>query len=491
MLTQLNYSKALGLAVWGLLLLAGSARAQTAPQLAGTGATVATAAPVPAAFAPAAVATPALPEGIWKGPLTVPGGSLEVIFRFVKLTSGEYFGTLDVPLQKVTHLEVQVSQHDDSVQLFTPAVGSRFVGVLAAGARQLTGTWQQPGFKTSIVLTFSPAMAASAKSVRLTPPYREEEVAFGNAAANARVAGMLTVPAGPGPFPAVVLLSDAGLQDRDGTVGDFAPLGLLADYLTRHGVAVLRFDDRGTGKSGGPAAAATADLVSDAQAGLNYLRIRPEVDQAHLGLVGHGEGGNVALLAAAQPLPPAFVVALAATGLPGREAVVQQQTATLQALGMDVAQIAAATKRQQAILEIIQQTTDGGQARVIVANMLRQSNAAIDTATAQTSAAEMTSVRYRDYLAFNPLEKLPAVSCPVLLLNGTTDLTVNADANLGALARGLKLNRGVTTKKLPGVNHLFQPDPSQWPIVAGQPRPTFSPLAEETIRAWIAEQAKK
>jgi hypothetical protein len=207
--------------------------------------------------------------------------------------------------------------------------------------------------------------------------------------------------------------------------------------------------------------------------------------------VGHGEGGNVALLAASQPLPPAFVVAMAAYGLPGRDIVVQQQATTLRTLGTETAQIEAATKRQMAMLEIIRQTTDNAQAQAIVANMLKQNNAAIDNATAQSSAAEMTSARYRFFLAFNPVEKLAAVTCPVLLLNGTSDLTINADANLKALGAGLNKNKNLTSKKLAGVNHLFQPESAKWPIVNGQQQPNFSPEAQETIREWIVARSKK
>ena len=430
-------------------------------------------------------------DGLWKGQLKVPGGQLEVIFRLQKLAGGEYYSTLDVPLQKVSRMNVKAEVKGDTVRLFAEEAATRFVGRVSADGKQMTGTWQSPGFKVPLVLNFSAMPALNAKNVRLTPPYREEEATFSNLTVNTRLNGTLTIPAGPGPFPAVVLLSDSGPQDRDGTVGDFAPLGLLADYLTRRGVAVLRFDDRGVGKSGGTPAATTADLVSDAQAGLNFLRTRPEIDLAHLGLVGHGEGGNVALLAAAQPLPPAFVVALAAYGLPGRDIVVQQQATTLRTLGTDATQIEAATKRQQAMLEIIRQTTDNAQAQAIVANMLKQNNGAIDNVTAQASAAEMTSARYRYFLAFNPVDKLSAVSCPVLLLNGTSDLTINAEANLTPLSKGLGKNKAVVVKKLAGVNHLFQPDATKWPVVNGQPQPNFSPEAQETIREWIVAQAKK
>jgi pimeloyl-ACP methyl ester carboxylesterase len=416
----------------------------------------------------------------------MPGGQLEVIFRLVSLTDGSYFATLDVPLQKVSRMAVKVDVRGDTVIFAAEEAGSRFIGRLAEGGKQVAGTWQQPGFEVPLTLSYSAPAISTAPKTRLTPPYREEEVAYSNIAIKLRLGGMLTVPAGPGPFPAVVLISDAGPHNRDATVGEYQLLGSLADYLTRRGIVVLRFDDRGVGASTGDfAQATTMALVGDVQAGLNYLRTRPEVNLSHIGVIGHGEGANVGLLAATQPLPPAFVVSLAGYGVPGTTLALQQQAALLRSLGTETIQIEAATKRQQAMLEIISQTPDDAQAQAIVANMLRQNNAAIDAEAAQASAAELTSLRYRYFLRFNPLERLAEVKCPVLLLNGTADLYVAADANMGALAKALKANRDVTSKKLPGVNHLFQPDPAEWPLVNGQQRETFSPVAQETIRAWI------
>lgn len=437
------------------------------------------------AAAGSATAAPSL-DGLWKGPLKMPGGQLEVIFRLVSLNDGSYFATLDVPLQKVSRMSVKVDVRGDTVIFAAEEAGSRFIGKLASGGKQVEGTWQQPGFQVPLTLSYAAPAVSTAPKARLTPPYREEEVTYSNMPVSLRLAGMLTVPAGPGPFPAVVLISDAGPHNRNATVGEYQLLGSLADYLTRRGIAVLRFDDRGVGSSTGDfALATTTELVSDVQAGLNYLRTRPEVELSKIGVVGHGEGANVALLAATQPLPPAFVVSLAGYGVPGSTLAIQQQAALLRSLGTENAQIEAATKRQQAMLEIISKTPDESQARAIVANMLRQNNAAIDAEAAQASAAELTSFRYRYFLTFNPLEHLAEVKCPVLLLNGTTDLYVAADANMGALAKALKGNRDVTTRKLPGVNHLFQPNESEWPVVNGQPHETFSPVAQETIRSWI------
>jgi pimeloyl-ACP methyl ester carboxylesterase len=435
-----------------------------------------------------AAGQPAVPplEGFWKGPLQLPGGELEVIFRLVKLSSGEYFATLDVPKQRVSRLSVTVSTRADTVVFASAEANCEFMGRLAPGGSQLQGIWRQPGFKAPLSLTRTalPTTAAAAKSF-LTPPYREIDVEFPNSAASLQLAGTLTVPAGPGPFPAVVLLSDVGPQDRNGTTNEFAPLGRLADFLTRRGIAVLRFDDRGTGQSTGQAEATVAELVTDAQAALAFLRTRPEVLPGHLGLVGHGEGGNVALLTASQPQPPAFVVGLAPNGLPGYNIAMQQQEATLRSLQTSSAQLAIALKRQQMILDAIRQTATRSQARSIVVNILKKDNPVLSDEAAQARATELTTAPYRYFLTFDPAEALTKVACPVLLLYGTADAAVSPEANLQGLLKGLKTNTAVTADKLPGVNHLFQPDRDQWPIVAGQPQPNFSPAAQEAVRGWI------
>jgi pimeloyl-ACP methyl ester carboxylesterase len=436
-------------------------------------------------------ATPLPLDGFWKGPLKMPGGQLEVIFRLVKLSNGEYYATLDVPLQKATRLAVTVTTRGDSVLLASAQANSHYAGRLTADGKQLEGIWQQPGLRVPLMLTHSiPAAKASEAAPRLTPPYREEEVAFSNPAAKLRLAGTLTIPAGKGPFPTVALLTDSGPQDRNGTVGEFAPLSRLADYLTRRGIAVLRFDDRGVGQSTGDAQATITERVSDAQAALNFLRTRPEINLEHLGLLGHGEGGNVALLAAAQPLPPAFVVGLAPYGLPGSELVIQQKAA-LRGLQTSPDELAAMTKRQKAVFEFISQATDNAQTQATLANMLRQDDAALDEPTAKATAAQMLSPHYRSYLAFNPVDNLDKVACPVLLLFGTAD-PLNTEKNLHTLTKSLKVtSKTVIAHQLPGVNHVFQPELNQWPLVGGEPKPNFSPAAQEAIRAWVVEQVAK
>ena len=285
----------------------------------------------------------------------------------------------------------------------------------------------------------------------------------------------------------MVLVSDLGPQDRDGTVGDYHLMGSLADYLTRRGIAVLRYDDRGVGQSGGSTATATTVmLVSDVQAALNFLRARLEVNIAHIGVVGHGEGANVALLAAGQSLPPAFVVALAGYGLPGEQTLLMQQVALHRAKKIAPATVQAAYERQLAMYDIIRQTSPV-QAQAIVSNMLRQDQPALDLQAAQAAANQMLTPWLRYFLAFDPVASLDQVRCPVLLLSGTDDIEAPAELHLMALEKELKsVNRSTTAKRLPGVNHLFQPPKTEWTLMNGEMKPLVSPVAQETMWEWIA-----
>ena len=290
-----------------------------------------------------------------------------------------------------------------------------------------------------------------------------------------------------------MLLSDSGPHDRDVTEQDYRLFGSLADYLTRRGIAVLRFDDRGVGQSqGSHFNTTTADVVSDAQAALVFLRGQRLLDPRYLGLLGHGEGANVALLAAADPRPatPAFVVALAAYGVPGRDVIQRQQLEILRLIGSTPAQVKAALHLNQEMIRIIRQTPNDNQARGKVAALLRFHNTDLDPHMARARAVQLTSPWSRYFLDFDPLRTLPAVKCPVLLLGGTDDLQVATSQNLPPLKKGLK-NSSVTALRLPGVNHWFQPEMKDWPVVNGEPQPVFSPKALDEIREWVFRKTER
>lgn len=430
--------------------------------------------------------------GLWKGKLPVLGGELDVTISMVPLAGGAYFAALDVPAQKVSRMVTEVTVRGDSVLLWMPAAGSRYAARFDAAKREMKGTWTQGGVKSTVTLRYSPMPTATGTGTRLAPPYREEEIVFNNPVARLNLSGMLTVPAGPGPFPAVLLVSDLGAQDRDGTVGNYHMFGSLADYLTRRGVVVLRYDDRGVGRSGGnTSTATTAMLVNDVQAGLNFLRARLEVNIARIGVIGHGEGANVALLAAGEPLPPAFVISLAGYGLTGAETLLQQQVAEQRAKKTDPVVVQAAYERQRTMYEIIRQTNPP-QTQAIVGNMLRQDQPTLDQAAIQAATKQLLTPWYRYFLTFDPIAELAEVKCPVLLLNGTDDLEAPADLHLLQLEKELKsINHSTTSKRLLGVNHLFQPAKTEWVLMNGEMRPMFSPVAQETIREWMTSLGKK
>ena len=438
----------------------------------------------PAALAPL--------NGQWKGPLKLLGGQLTVVVTIVPLTNGAYYGALDCPQQRISRMPVEVTLKGTDLTLRIEQAGSSFVGKVLDGGAKLSGTWTQPGVKAPMVLQRAVASAPAAK-FKPAPPYRESEVTFLNPGTRHRLGGTLTVPAGEGPFPGVVLLSDSGPQNRDVEVPGYRMFGQLADYLTRHGIAVLRFDDRGVGKSNGVYAnATTADLVTDAQAALAYLRTRPLISGNRAGLLGHGEGANVALLAAAAPgRAPAFVVSLAGYGQPGYDVLLRQQGEIMRLIGADPAQVKAAQDVYQRTVSIIRQTPDDAAARAKVVPLLSSANTGFDAGMARARAAQLTTPWARYFFDFDPQAQLAKVQSPVLLLNGTADLQVSARRNLTLLNRALhRAHRSVTSYRLDGVNHLFQPAPAQWPFVNGVQQATFSPDALKKINDWVALETK-
>ena len=432
-------------------------------------------------------------NGQWRGPLKMLGGEIIVVITIVPLTNGAYYAALDAPQQRISRMPVEVELKGDNLTLRIEQAGSSFVGKVLDNGSTFQGTWKQPGVTAPMTLKRAVASAVAATKFKATPPYRVSDVTFTNPITRQKMAGTVTIPAGEGPFAAAVLLSDSGPQGRDVDVNGYRMFGQLADYLTRHGVAVLRFDDRGVGKSGGTYNnATTADLVSDAQAAMTCLRTQPLVSAYRVGLIGHGEGGNVALLAAATPShAPAFAVSLGGYGQTGYDVLLRQQGEIMRLIGADPAQVKAAQDVYQRTVAIIRQTPDNAKARLKVATLLSNTNAGIDAGMARARAVQLTTPWSRYFFDFDPLAQLAKVQCSVMLLNGTADLQVSAKRNMTPLYRALrKANRTAVSYKLDGVNHLFQPEPAQWPMINGAQQPVFSPEALKLIYAWVANETR-
>ena len=432
---------------------------------------------------------PTVLNGQWRGPLKLLGGEIAIAVTIVPLADGTYYAALDAPQQRISRMPVDVELHGTDITLRIEQAGSSFAGQVLDNGTTLSGIWKQPGVTAPMVLRRAMASVQAATKFKATPPYRQSDVSFLNPATKNRLGGTLTVPAGEGPFAAVVLLSDSGPQGRDAEVTGYRMFGQLADYLTRHGIAVLRFDDRGVGQSGGIYTnATTADFVTDAQAALTFLRACPLVSAHRVGLIGHGEGANVALLTAAKPgRAPAFVVSLAGYGQLGYEVLLRQQGEIMRLIGSDPAQVKAAQVVFQRTVGIIRQTPDNATANTKIAALLTSTNTGIDPAMARARASQLTSPWARYFFDFDPRAQLAKVQCSVLLLNGTADLQVSARRNMKPLHRALhRAKRTVSEYKIIGANHLFQPIPSQWPIVNGVQQAVFSPVALQRIHKWVA-----
>jgi pimeloyl-ACP methyl ester carboxylesterase len=443
-------------------------------------------------------ATAALPASAQK-PVSLTGnwsGTLGPLTLTAHLTdhNGTPAGTLDVPAQNAKDLPLEVAVRADSVYLRLPVAHAVFAGRRSANGQSLAGEWRQNGHAAPLTLTRAAAGAPTGPRRPQQPPapfsYKVEDVSFRNAQAQVQLAGTYTVPAGKGPFPAVALLTGSGPEDRNSTLFGHQPFAVLADYLTRRGVAVLRFDDRGVGKSGGTLAGTTSlDYAADARAALAWLRARPEVKKNKVGLVGHSQGGTAAIEAADQPLGPDMLVLLAAPGLPGDELIVQQVLAMARLQTPDSVQLAYIERAQRQVVATVEQNPDNGQARSKLLQLLNQEGATDPATLARLDAqiSQATSPGYRHLLADRPAVTLPKVHCPVLALGGSKDAQVPAAANLAALKQGLQAggNRDVTTQVLPGLNHLFQTAPTGSPSEYGIIQETFAPAALQLIGDWL------
>jgi pimeloyl-ACP methyl ester carboxylesterase len=441
----------------------------------------------------AQTAQPSL-TGDWTGTV----GPIEFTLHLTDPTGGPRTATLDIPAQNAQGLVLQLTAPADSVYLRLRQPAAQFAGRRSADGQHLTGEWQQGLRSFPLTLTRAGAAKPAGPNRPQTPkapfPYQSADVTFKNEKAGITLAGTYTVPADMGPFPAVVLLTGSGPEDRNETILGHQPFAVLADYLTRHGIAVLRFDDRGVGQSGGTQQGMTsADYATDAQAALAWLRAQPGIRKNQVGVLGHSEGGTAAIGTATQPNAPDFLVLLAAPGIAGDELIVQQSLALARLQITDPAQLAALEKQQRAMTQIIQKTADDTQARTQLSALYNPTNNPAATSALESQFAVMTSPFYRHLLADRPAQTLAKVHCPVLALGGSKDRQVPATTNLAATAAALKTagNHDVTTKELPGLNHLFQNANTGGPAEYGTIAETFSPGALAVIGDWITQHTKK
>lgn len=444
--------------------------------------------------------------GTWAGALEMPGAELEMIFHITSDVDGMWSGTLDVPAQGAVGIPLSdVSSHDGVVIFEVALIAGTFSGSLDSDAATLHGVWEQSGMAIPLVLKRSMAeLAGPNRPQEPQPPYpyREVEVVYPNHEDGIELAGTLTLPEGEGKFPVVLLISGSGPQDRNEELMGHKPFLVLADYLTRRGIAVLRVDDRGVGESSGDfAAATTLDFTRDVLAGVEYLKTRPEIDAERIGLIGHSEGGLIAPLAASISSDVAFIVLMAGPALNGEEIGFLQSDLLLRASGASEEVIAQQKALLEELFAIARNVDNVDQAveemRDVIlapyAELSEEELAALgDLETPiMMEIAQLLSPWYQFFMTYDPLPALRNVDCPVLAINGSKDLQVPPDPNLQLIEKALEEggNQNFTVVELPSLNHLFQTTETGLPDEYYLIEETMSPAALKVMGDWLVEVA--
>lgn len=329
-------------------------------------------------------------------------------------------------------------------------------------------------------------------------PYAIEQVKIDNPAApGVTLAATLTVPAGDGPHPGVVLISGSGLQDRDETIAAHKPFWIIADHLSRNGVAVLRYDDRGFAESTGDGTIATLeDFATDAHAAIVWLAKHSAIDAERVGLIGHSEGGVIApLIASKHPGDVDFLVLLAGTGVRGSEIVVHQLGLIMAASGASPEQVERQQEAARAQHRALLDAADPAAARAALEQVIRASiaelpedeRAALGDAEAAIAlqVEALSSPWMRHFLAYDPIPALKQVKVPVLILAGDKDLQVDPEQNLAPMKAALAKNRRVDVVRFPGLNHLFQPATTGAPAEYAVIEQTFAVEVLERMTTWL------
>jgi uncharacterized protein len=436
------------------------------------------------------LAKPSDIDGAWMGTLDTGTAKLRVVFHIVNTEDG-LTATIDSPDQGAEGLPTtSVKREGSTLTIDANGIKGNFEGTISPDLSTIDGKWTQGGGTLPLVLKRMKDQAELAPPKRpqnpVKPyPYRDEDVSYENKVQNVTLAASLTIPPGKGPFPGVVLITGSGPQDRDETLLGHKPFLVLSDYLTRHGIVVLRADDRGTGKSTGVfSAATTADFATDTEAGIAYLRTRPEVDSHKIGLIGHSEGGIIAPMIAARNKDVAFIVMMAGTGVPGDQVLVGQGEAIEIAGGKSKEEADKDAAKQREIVDLVETDTD----KTDLDKKLRdRMTGEVPEAQIGMQIEQLTSPWFRYFLTYDPATALRHVTCPVLVLNGSLDKQVLPDQNLPAIRKALQEagNKHFEIDELQGLNHLFQTAKTGSPLEYGQIEETISPVALEKIANWI------
>ncbi len=435
-------------------------------------------------------------SGTWKGDLKVQGMELPLAFN-ISQTDGTFTATLDSPQQNAFGIPIDKTTFVENKLTITQSqMGMEYTATYTDGT--FKGTFKQAGQVFPLDLTKGEKVVKKDKpqEPKKPYPYASEEVTFENANANnIKFAGTLTLPKDVKNPPVAILITGSGPQNRDQELLGHKTFLVLSDHLTRQGIAVLRYDDRGTAKSEGDFSVATSfDFASDVEAAMAYLQTRSDVvDVNKIGLVGHSEGGLIAPIVAAKNKNVAFCVLLAGPGVSGRVILQTQSKRAAELEGIpaeDVATSQAIAVKIYDILGNYKGDTSNKQLLELFEEMKtkmtsERAKAELTDAAIKSQVKMMTTPWMLTFIGYDPQASLQKVTCPVLAINGEKDFQVLPKLNLDAIEKGLKHNKDVTIKQFKDLNHLFQTSETGALSEYAEIEETFAPVALNYVSAWI------
>jgi pimeloyl-ACP methyl ester carboxylesterase len=432
--------------------------------------------------------------GKWEGTLSISGMNMRLVFNINKTDDG-YKSSMDSPDQGAFGIPASKTGFDAS----RPSIEVASIGFLFEGdykTDSITGTFKQGNMSFPLTVKRSTEETKLARPQEPKPPfpYRSEDVTFENKNANVTLAGTLTMPENGDNFTAVILISGSGAQNRDEELMGHKPFLVIADYLTRNGIAVLRYDDRGTAQSTGDfKTATTADFATDAESAIAYLKTRKEINHRKIGLMGHSEGGVIAPMVAARSKDVGFIVMLAGTGIRGDVLLLLQAELIARTSGLPDDMIAGMININKKVYDkIVNAKKDLSQQEITdfittIKSEIPKDIGISDDDYIKQITSQISSAWMQYFLRYDPAPTLEKVKCPVFAVNGSKDLQVPPKENLTAISNALKKggNKNVTVKEYPNLNHLFQEcktgSPNEYFII----EQTFSPNVLKDITDWI------
>jgi uncharacterized protein len=440
--------------------------------------------------------------GTWLGNLQTGAIELRMVFNIRINDKDSLVATLDSPDQGAKNIPLgRVIVDKEKFTIQAPGLLGIYNGTWS-GDSAITGTWTQRGsdYPLNLKKLKGPFSINRPQEPKPPFPYLSEDISFMNNVQGIKLAGTLTMPRGNGPFKAAILITGSGAQNRNEELLGHKPFMVIADYLTRNGVAVLRFDDRGVGGSQGKYSDATsADLATDVQAAFDFLKTNPRIDPGKIGLIGHSEGGLIAPIVASANHSVAFIVSLAGPGVTGQQIIIRQQQDISHASKVKESAIKETTEINKKLYSVLRKEKDNAKAEAKILGTYRtylqkkkMSKTDIDKAVFQLKmqfgSGSYTWFRY--FITTDPSVFWKKTECPVLALNGEKDLQVSANENLPAIEKALKSggNKKILIRKLPGLNHLFQHCSTGLPAEYSSIEETFSPEALSIIGDWINKQ---